>query len=247
MLNIVIPMAGSGVRFAKAGFAKPKPFIDVNGAPMILRVMENIFIRDARYILICRSEHLAGENCEIRKLIEARFDCVFLPIEKPTEGAACTILHARQYFDSDDPLLLANSDQLVDIDVADFYRDCMERALDGSIMTFLDPSKDPKWSFARTGPDGYVIEVREKQPISENATVGIYLFRRGRNFVDGAIDMIVRNDRVNGEFYTCPVYNYLLRDNRKIGIYNIPAGKMHGLGTPEDLEKYLATGNSPRL
>jgi dTDP-glucose pyrophosphorylase len=84
-----------------------------------------------------------------------------------------------------------------------------------------------------------VIEVKEKEAISEYATVGIYLFSRGNDFVNGAIDMIIDNNRVGNEFYTCPVYNYLINNNLKVGIYNIARDAMHGIGTPEDLLKYL--------
>lgn len=65
------------------------------------------------------------------------------------------------------------------------------------------------------------------------------MFSRGEDFVNGAIDMIIENDRVNNEFYTCPVYNYIIKENKRIGIYDINAEAMHGIGTPEDLNNYL--------
>lgn len=247
MINVVIPIAGEGSRFARVGFKLPKPFIDVEGAPMVSCVLENIALENARYLLVCRPEHLGAEYEPYRKRIQADFDCSFLPVAKPTEGAACTILHARKFIDNDTPLLLANSDQVVDADIGRFCADCAERGLDGSIMTFKDPTLNPKWSYARAGAGGLVSEVREKQPISDQATVGIYYFRHGRDFVASALDMIVRNDRTNNEFYTCPVYNYMIREGRRIGIFEIPSGAMHGLGTPEDLEAYLAArGSTPR-
>tara|TARA_B100001248_G_scaffold110085_2_gene82150 strand:+ start:2557 stop:2982 length:426 start_codon:yes stop_codon:yes gene_type:complete len=110
-----------------------------------------------------------------------------------------------------------------------------DRELDGSILTFDDPSKDPKWSFAKINANGFVEQVKEKEPISSNATVGIYYFKQGDYFVDGAIDMILNQDTVNDEYYTCPVYNYLIKKDLSIGIYNIKKEEMHGIGTPEDL------------
>jgi len=92
--------------------------------------------------------------------------------------------------------------------------------------------------------NGFVTEVAEKVPISNLATVGIYYFRRGRDFVEAALDMIVENDRVNGEFYTCPVYNYMIRNGKKIGVFEVKSEAMHGLGTPEDLETYIDSRNS---
>jgi NDP-sugar pyrophosphorylase family protein len=237
-MNIVIPMAGMGSRFAKAGFEKPKPFIDVMGKPMISRVLDNLYYPDARYILIGRKEHLEQEE-ELVAEISSKYNATFIAIDQLTEGTACTVLFSRAMINTDEPLLIANSDQLVDCSIEDFINDCVDRKLDGSILTFTDLELNPKWSFAKTNEDGLVEEVQEKVAISEFATIGIYLFMKGRDFVDGTIDMLINNDRVNNEFYTCPVYNYLIKDGKRIGIYNIEFSQMHGLGTPEDLEKYL--------
>ena len=236
--NIVIPMAGAGSRFAIAGYTKPKPFIDVLGKPMIVRVLENLTCKGARYILIARDEDLDQEKEQVKKII-ADYPVVFHSIGHLTEGAACTVLHAREFINNDKPVIIANSDQIVDINFQDYVNDCLERSLDGSIMTFKDPEKDTKWSFARTNSDNLVEEVREKVPISDLATVGIYMFRRGRDYIEAAIDMIVQNDRVNHEFYVCPVYNYAINNGNSIGIYDIFFEAMHGLGTPEDLNLYI--------
>ncbi len=119
-----------------------------------------------------------------------------------------------------------------------------DRGLDGSILVFRDDDRDPKWSFAEVDAGGIVVRVAEKQPISDLATVGIYLFRRGRDFVAAAADMIANNDRVNGEFYTCPVYNYAIRAGARVGVWEIPQTAMHGLGTPDDLDAFIAERNS---
>ena len=162
------------------------------------------------------------------------------PVASLTEGTACTLLLARSAFDEDTPLLVANSDQLVDFSVEDYVHDCLCRGLDGSILVFRDADLDPKWSFAKVDENGLVTEVAEKKPISDLATVGIYFFTSGAAFVKAAIDMIARNDRVNNEFYTCPVYNYMIRTGARIGVYEVPPSAMWGLGTPNDLERYLA-------
>lgn len=238
MINIVIPMAGAGSRFSKAGFSKPKPFIDVDGKPMIAGVLENLALPDARYLLIARHEHMQAE-IELVREIENKYSATLIGIDGLTEGTACTVLHARKFINNDTPLIIANSDQIVEFNPQDFVDDCFKRGLDGSILTFIDKARDTKWSFARIGAEGLVDEVKEKQPISDYATVGIYLFRSGKDFVDSAIEMILRQDKVNNEYYTAPVYNYILANNKKIGIYNIESRCMNGIGTPSDLEKYL--------
>ena len=199
MINIVIPMAGAGSRFVKAGYEKPKPFIDVDGKPMIVRVLENLAYPDARYILIARKEHMEKET-ELVKQIEKEFNAIFIPIDKLTDGTACTVLYARKYINNDEPLLIANSDQIVDMNISDFIDDCKDKNLDGSILTFIDEFKDTKWSFAKIDENNLVTEVKEKVVISEYATVGIYLYSKGKYFVNATIDMIIENERVNGEF-----------------------------------------------
>jgi dTDP-glucose pyrophosphorylase len=238
MINILIPMAGSGSRFNKAGYLKNKPFIDVAGKPMILRVLENLNFPNANYILVARREHLQAE-AQIVHEIKQQYKVTFVEIEALTEGTACSVLFARSIIDNETPLLIANSDQIVDFSLQEFINDCRFNQLDGSIMTFIDDSRNPKWSFARVDINGRVQEVKEKEVISEFATVGIYFFSRGADFVDAAIEMILNQDRVNNEYYTCPTYNYLIKKGKKIGIYNVSKTSMHGIGSPEDLNNFL--------
>ena len=238
MINIVIPMAGLGSRFSDAGYEKPKPFIDVAGKPMIVRVLENLSVPSARFILVARKEHLEQEQALV-KFIESNYQVKFIATDGLTEGTACTVLSARRYINNDDPLIIANSDQIIDANLSDLITDARSRDLDGSIITFFDEDKDPKWSFAQLDENDLVARVKEKEAISHHATVGIYYFKTGEMFVNGALDMIVANERVNREFYTCPVYNYLINDRKKIGIFEIPSASMHGIGTPDDLNSYI--------
>ncbi len=235
---IVIPMAGLGSRFSSAGYDRPKPFIDVGGAPMIQRVMENLACQRARYILLARREHIENQPDLVERL-SRNGNVEFVPVDKVTEGAACTVLLARPCLDPEAPLLIANCDQIVDFDCSNFISDSDERGLDGSILVFRDTRRDPKWSFVRLGPTGLVLEAKEKQPISDLATVGLYYFRRGQDFIDAAVDMIARSDRVNNEYYVCPVYNYAIGAGKHIGVYEISEQSMHGIGTPDDLKAYL--------
>lgn len=238
MLNILIPMAGLGSRFAKSGFKKPKPFIEVAGKPMITRVMENLQVAGARFILVAQRAHLDKEADLVNEIQQNH--CVqFVPIDGLTEGTVCTVLRAQDYIKNTEPLLIANSDQIVDIKMDDFLKDAQERKLDGSILCFRNEARDPKWSFAKTNVEGFVTEVREKKAISELATVGVYYFKSGNIFVNAAKEMIKSGDRVNGEFYTCPVYNFLIQNKLSIGVYIVDQSQMHGLGTPEDLQAFI--------
>ncbi len=239
MINIVIPMAGLGSRFSSAGYDNPKPFIDVNGKPMIERVIENLLIPDSRFILLAREEHIDEFSVYLDNL-KAKYNLIVFPVANLTQGTACTVLLSRDLISDDNRLIVANSDQIIDLDFAEFVEDAMQRDLDGSILTFEDEMKNPKWSFAKTDQNNLVVEVQEKKPISNKATVGIYYFRKGYDFVEAAIDMVLDQNTVNGEYYTCPVYNYLIKKGMNIGIFDVDEKLMHGLGTPEDLDLYLS-------
>lgn len=237
MLNILIPMAGKGMRFKEAGYTFPKPLIEINGKSMIEVVVNNLKPDfEHRFVFICQQEHLDRYGLKALLTLIAP-GCVVLPIRTVTEGAACTALLASDFIDNSDELVIANSDQFIDTKLGDFISFARSQDVDGAILTF--PATHPKWSFVKTDSQGYVVEVAEKKPISNEATVGIYYFKEGKTFVHSAKEMIRKDIRVNGEFYVCPVYNEMILNSMKIKPYKIKAEKMHGLGTPEDLNIFL--------
>ena len=241
MINIVIPMAGRGARFKEAGYSLPKPLIPVNGVMMIEAVVNNLRPNTPhRFIFICLKEHMDMYKLK-SKLTNISDNCVTVPVTDVTEGAACTVLIAKEYIDNEDALMIANSDQYVDTDINAYLKAI---TYDGLIMTMT--AYDKKWSFIRYDEKGFVTEVREKEAVSNEATVGIYNFTKGCDFVKAAEDMINKNIRVNNEFYVAPVYNELIKAGKRIGFLNIGSigNGMYGLGTPEDLEAFLRRGTN---
>jgi len=232
-LNVLIPMAGAGSRFAKVGYKLPKPLIEVNGKPMIQRVIDNLNM-DANYTFIVQKS--LYENHNLRTILPLIVPgCKVIQTMGLTEGAACTTLLAKEYIDNKKHLLIANCDQLVEWNSCDFMYSMLSDDADGGILTFED--SNPKWSYVRLGPDGYACEVAEKKVISNEATVGIYYWKHGSDYVRLAEQMIAKNIRVNNEFYVCPVYNEAFAEQMRVKIFR--SDKMWGLGTPEDLDEYL--------
>ena len=232
-LNVLIPMAGAGSRFEKAGYTFPKPLVEVNGKPMIQVVVEALNI-EANYIYIVQKSHRKKYNLDtLLTLITP--NCTVLEVDGLTEGAACTALIAKDIIDNGSPLFFANSDQYVDWNSSEFMYKMQETDCDGGIVTFS--SSHPKWSYAKVNELGLVTEVAEKNPISDKATIGYYFWKKGSEFVKYAEQMIRKNSRVNGEFYVCPVFNEAIEDKKEIRAFH--AEKMWGLGTPEDLNYFL--------
>ena len=234
-INVLIPMAGAGTRFEKAGYTFPKPLIEVRGKPMIQVVVDNINI-EGQHIFIAQRAHSEKYNLkETLNLISP--GCKLTITDGLTEGAACTTLLAKEHINNDTPLIMANSDQYIDWDSSEFMWSMMADHVDGGILVF--ESTHPKWSFAKLNSDGHICEVAEKRPISNLATVGIYFWRRGSDYVKYAEQMIKKNIRVNNEFYVCPVFNEAIQDGKKIKVFKIDNNKMWGIGTPEDLSCFL--------
>jgi len=248
MLQIVIPMAGKGQRFLDAGFTDPKPFIKIGNKPMIQRVVENLIPYEPhRFIFLARREH----EKYIKQHMSFATDIIY--VDEVTEGAACTVLLAKELIDNHlDPLIIANGDQMCkwndNNQIVNDEEDCVywkesnniqdminyfvTNNYDAGIATFND--NHPRWSYVKVGLGGDVCEVAEKKVISNDATVGVYYFSAGSLFVRNAEEMIRLNKRVNNEFYVCPVFNEFV-EQLSVGIY--PVDQMFGLGTPEDLEK----------
>jgi len=234
-LNVVIPMAGAGSRFAAAGYTFPKPLIEVRGTPMIKVVTDNLNV-EANFIFIVQKSHYEQYNLQsMLNLIKP--GCKIVQVDGMTEGAACTTLLAKHYFDNENPLLFANSDQYLIWNSNECLYSFQADGIDGGMVNF--EAVHPKWSYAKIGEDGFVSEVAEKRVISNSATTGIYWWRRGSDFVKYAEQMIAKDIRVNGEFYVCPVYNEAIADGKKIRVKTLEPNSFFGLGTPEDLKYFL--------
>lgn len=234
-MNIVIPMAGSGTRFSEKGYDVPKPFIPINNKCMIEHVVDSLStLNSHKLIFICRTEHLNNDRVKLLNSLGPNVNII--TIDHQTDGAINTTLLAQDWINTDEDLLIVNSDQIVVVDIEKVIQQ-WQYNYEGGI--FLFKSSKPKWSYAKCDNTMRVTEVAEKRVISEFATCGIYWFKRGSSYVKYANDMIEENDRTNGEFYICPIYNRFMRDN--LHVQGSIVDEMYGVGTPEDLEKFLQT------
>jgi len=249
-IHVVVPMAGLGSRFKQAGYSIPKPFIPVFDKPMIQWVIDTMKVRkevygeiiaetpwDLKFHFIVQQAHLDEYN--FNDLCKSSgIDYTITPITSLTEGAACSVLLAKEYINNNEPLVTVNSDQFIEWDPNEFYRALCNSAYDGCISVFEQNNPtDIKWSYSKINKEGIVTEVAEKKYISQWATTGIYGWARGSDYVRYAEQMIAKNIRVNNEFYVCPVYNEAIQAG---GLFrNLSCKKLWGLGVPEDLEIFL--------
>lgn len=229
-MKIIIPMAGNGRRFSEKGYSNPKPFIQVNGKPMIRQVISHLNLPDFEYIFLCKSDHLTKFDLST---IFPDIKHKIIPIDKTTEGAAITVLNAEKEINHSEDILIVNSDQLLNFNKNDI-EEIRSSKIDGCIWCFRGTG--PNWSYVKLNESNDVIEVAEKKQISEYATGGMYYWKNFGEFLSSVNRMIQANDRTNNEFYIAPAYNYAAPGSRTIiKMLN----SIDQLGTPEELELYI--------
>lgn len=235
-MKVVIPAAGAAQRFKERGFKDPKPLIEVDGKPLIKWASDSLdFSHPKDFIFLVCQEHIEKFKIDQRLKKIYSDEITIVPVKKLTEGAACTVLLAEQYINNNEPLILLNCDLTFKAPLEKTIEECFKDDTDAFLITF--ESDSPRYSFARVdGKSGLVVEVAEKKPISNTATVGCYFFKRGSDFVAGAKEMIRKNLRVNNEFYVVPVYNELVKKDLKIRA--IPCEWVINMGTPDELEAF---------
>jgi len=237
MLQIIVPLGGKAARFQERGYTFPKPLIEIGSRSMIEVVLENLAPpKPHQYTFVCRKEHLTQFYLgDMLRLLAP--NSRIIPLEQETAGALCSVLLAIDQLDLDEEILIANGDQFISGGLEAFYKVCRKPGIDGCILTFT--ATHPRWSFVKTDEAGFVTATAEKKPISKQATVGIYYFRKARDLVEGAEKMIVKGLTTSGQFFVCPVYNELILAGKKITTHHLPDGAMHSLGTPEDVDLFL--------
>jgi NDP-sugar pyrophosphorylase family protein len=233
-MNIIIGMAGAGSRFTNAGFTIPKPLCRAGNTTMIQKAVETLDI-DGRYIFVVQHQHLLDYPWMADHLKSLADEVDIITLDGVTDGAACSLLHAKDLINNNDPLISINSDQVLHWDSKKFLDACTAEPDVSWVMTY--PHNDIKHSFVRVNEAGYVVEAAEKIAISNTATVGLYHWSQGRLFVEGAEAMIANNERHNNEFYLAPIYNYTALDYL-VKPYNISPKEFTPVGKPEDLATY---------
>jgi len=243
-LNVVIPMAGKGNRFIKAGYDKYKPFIeiydDITMLEIVLSRLHN-YLRGSchpKYYIVMMKEHYSTKDwVQVGMRLAAQYKMDLQPVllEKATGGAAETVLQAEQYIDSDDRLLIHDSDQWIRWGNPLMMRQILGGHMCGAIFTTR--TEDPNFSYVLADTNHTIYRVAEKEVISDRGAVGAYYWRYGSDFVSFAYEMIKKKKKTSGEYYVCPVYNEAIIRGFKIVACDIK--EHYHIGTPEKLKEFL--------
>jgi dTDP-glucose pyrophosphorylase len=237
-MRLLVLMAGDSALFEVAGFKYPKNLVEIDGKPLVQRVIEGlgpVIDTASEAIFLVREEENRRYHTDdvIRLLAPA---ATVLGVPGVSSGAACTALHAIGHVEREEPVLVFNGDHVLDDDLPGIVAGFEQAGLDGGVITF--DAVHPRWSYVRVGDDGLVVEAAEKRPISRHATAGIYWFARGGDFLDSVMEMIRKDASVEGAFYVCPAFNEMILRGLDIGIHHVERERYFSLSSMHGVNAY---------
>ena len=233
-MQVIVGMAGAGSRFTSDGYTVPKPLCRVGSTTMIAKAVESLGYQHCTHTFVVQQEHLENYSWLQDHLSNLAQEVNIVALDGVTDGAACSLLQARELIYNDEPLISINSDQVLNWDAELFGEACVQEPETSWVMTY--PHNDIKHSFVRV-VEGRVVEAAEKVAISHDATVGVYHWSSGKLFCNGAEQMIADEHTHNGEYYLAPIYNYTSKTNI-VKPYPVQATNFTPVGTPSDLNTY---------
>lgn len=241
-MNIVIPIAGFGTRFAKEGFETLKPFIRVKGVPLLEYAISSLKLKGTFQIITRPLEkHYMDEIHEIfeRQKVYGHV----LTIYNPTRGAAETCLFAERIVENNKPLVITNCDQFSPWNPLPFEKIMEREDIDAAVTTFdhgdIVVGKDSPYSFVELDENGFATRFAEKLAISEHALNGIHYWKRAQDFFDSARELLADESNLQ-EKYVSLTFNYLLKKGKKVVTHRMQPGEFYALGTPAEVKKNLS-------
>ena len=236
MINVLIPCMGKSAFFKDYFF--PKILYEINGKTMLEKTIDNFSsLTNKRMIFVFPSEECKQFHVDESAKLLAGPESFTLCLDSETKGALCTCLMAVDQIDSEDPLIISNYDQIIDVDFAQVIQSLQEDGADAGVIVFNDVH--PRWSYARLEKGKRVIEVAEKRPLSNQAIAGFYYFRRGSDFVQAAGRAILKGSSTDGAFYISSSLNELILANKEVLCYAIKKEQYHSFYSPGKITEYL--------
>lgn len=228
---LVLAAAGDSLDPQDGGY--PLCLSEIDGVPLMERLVEQLRpLQGGRFIFALRADDVQRFRLDNAVALLTDRPAV-VRVKASTQGSACTALLAVAHIEPDEELLVVSANELVDVNMAEVLAGFRERGLDGGTIVF--PSIHPRYSYVKLDADGLVTEASQRDPISRDATVGVFWYRRGADFIQSAMAMIRKGASTEGQYYLCPTFNEMLLAQRRIGVHRIASAAYHPLKTRRQL------------
>jgi NDP-sugar pyrophosphorylase family protein len=237
-LQLLIPAAGKGSRFADVGVHLPKPLIPIWGIPMLIWVISNFPLNAKDEIkILCQGIH--GIPNALKKYTDKfPYKIDFIEIDYWTDGPAHSLELLLEGLEDSSPVICANSDQYIFAGLPEYVDAVRHGNSQGQILTMEATSN--AWSYIGRDLNGKVNRVVEKEEISNEATVGVYGWDSAATLRAALSWQRTDGIRVNNEYYVAPSYQYLIDNALDISTHSVGEHGIgvHGLGVPKDLSHF---------
>jgi len=248
-MKIIIPMTGYGSRFVAAGYKELKPFIMVQGKPIIQWIIEGMYPNEKDILFICRKEHLENiPNMRERLINIAPTAKIFAIDNWVKKGPVFDVLRASECIDDDEPCIINYCDFYMTWNYEKFKNDVLVRGSDGAVPCYsgFHPHlmiEKNLYASCLTDANDDLVEIREKYSFEKDKTKakhspGVYYFKNGATLKKYCQAMIDAGETLNEEFYASLPFNYMVRDGKKVWV-PVNVDKFCQWGTPEDMSDYL--------
>ena len=237
MINVLIPMAGPSSFFEGEEYHFPKALVEILGTPMIQRVASNLLqIKNARFIFILKEEDCIEFHIDdiLRLLLGDALEIV--KVNTHTGGATCSCLLAIELVSNSNPLIIINSDQIIEDNLQKKIDLFLAEKNDAGCLIF--ESIHPRWSYVKHDDFGYIYEASEKRPISKSAIAGFYFFHKGFEFVEAAMKSIENGSKYKNSYYISSVLNEYILMGKKVKAIKLDADKYHTFYSPLKIAEY---------
>lgn len=234
-MQIIFLMGGHN--FEKNREEYPLYLTEINEKLIIEKQIEYCYGLKPRKFLFCvKDEDIKNfqVNSVIKQLVP---DSEIIIINDKTMGAVCTALLSIEYINNEEELILLAVDDFIEVSSENILHFFRKNKSDAGVVSFN--SVHPRYSFAKLDDNNSVIEVSEKKPISKNALVSFYYYKKGSDFVECAKNVIRKDNLINGSFYLSQTLNEMILRQKKVSLYKITNEKFHPLKTEMQLAQYL--------
>ena len=238
MLNVLMPLGGSSKFFDPEEYFYPKLLIEIQGKPMIQLAIENLQKIDdqLQFIFVIKKNDCINFYLDETLKLLTNDQCEIIVLDHETKGAACSSLLAINHIDNENPLIIANFDQIFDCNLNEYVTQFNSSNSDAGCLIFN--STHPRWSFVKIDNEGQVLEAAEKRPFSQYAIAGFYYYKHGCDFVRAAQSAIRKTCSNSDVFYISPTFNELILENKRVIALPVPNHTYHSFYTPQKIEEF---------